>query len=232
MLAREFGGDAEQYLHGSKGPAFVERSQHFTALGDSLTPCRFVSEGRWGKRVNDRSRDAINHATGWDLSTDDVETIGERVYTLERPINVQRGVARRETDSLPYRMTHEPVPDGPSAGMYWPPTNWTGCSTTTTTCAGGTMMASPRRRGSIGSTCRLRWTRRGRITAVGSDGRCRLPGRESREQVGHRDGALATRPRADDDRHAVFGADVQHRVEQVCERPDRLRVVGVRVKHL
>lgn len=100
---------------------FAARSQHFTALGDSLTQCRFVSEGGWGKRVNDRYRDAINAATGWNLSTADVEAIGERIYNLERAINVERGVASRETDTLPYRVLHEPIPDGPSQGMHCPP---------------------------------------------------------------------------------------------------------------
>jgi len=102
-------------------PEFAARTQHFTALGDSLTQCRFVSEGGWGKRVTDRYRDAINAATGWDLSTDDVERIGERIYNLERLINVERGVARRETDTLSHRVMHEPIPEGPSEGMYCPP---------------------------------------------------------------------------------------------------------------
>ncbi|WP_251329559.1 aldehyde ferredoxin oxidoreductase family protein [Haloplanus pelagicus] len=102
-------------------PEFAARIQHFTALGDSLTQCRFVSEGGWDKRVTDRYRDAINAATGWDLSTDDVERIGERIYNLERLINVDRGVARRETDTLSHRVMHEPIPDGPAQGMYCPP---------------------------------------------------------------------------------------------------------------
>jgi aldehyde:ferredoxin oxidoreductase len=113
-------GSEEPYTP-ENSPAFAARSQHFTALGDSLTQCRFVSEGGWGTRINHRYRDAINHATGWSLSTDEVEAIGERVYTLERLVNVQRGVASRETDTLPYRVTHEPIPDGPAAGMYCPP---------------------------------------------------------------------------------------------------------------
>ena len=102
-------------------PEFAARTQHFTALGDSLTQCRFVSEAGWGKRVTDRYRDAINAATGWDLSTDAVERIGERIYNLERLINVERGVARRETDTLSHRVMHEPIPEGPSEGMYCPP---------------------------------------------------------------------------------------------------------------
>jgi aldehyde:ferredoxin oxidoreductase len=102
-------------------PTFAARIQHFTALGDSLTQCRFVSEGGWGARVNEQYTEAINLATGWDLSVDEVERIGERVYNLERLINVARGVADREADTLPHRVMQEPIPDGPAQGMYCPP---------------------------------------------------------------------------------------------------------------
>ncbi|MFC6835508.1 aldehyde ferredoxin oxidoreductase family protein [Halomarina ordinaria] len=116
---RQYGGEHDETTEGT--PEFAARSQHYTALGDSLTQCRFVSEGGWGKEVNENYRDALSLATGWDLSVDDVEEIGERVYNLERLINVRRGVARRETDTLSHRVTHEPIPDGPSEGMYCPP---------------------------------------------------------------------------------------------------------------
>jgi len=100
---------------------FAARSQHFTALGDSLTQCRFVSEAGWGPRVNERYRDALQFATGWDLSIEAVERVGERIYNLERLVNVRRGIASRATDTLPYRVTHEPIPEGPAEGMYCPP---------------------------------------------------------------------------------------------------------------
>ncbi|WP_248897787.1 aldehyde ferredoxin oxidoreductase family protein [Haloplanus halobius] len=115
----QYEGEHSETTEGT--PAFAARTQHFTALGDSLTQCRFVSEAGWGKRVTDRYRDAINAATGWDLSTDEVERIGERVYNLERLINVERGVASRETDTLSHRVLHEPIPEGPAEGMYCPP---------------------------------------------------------------------------------------------------------------
>ena len=115
----QYDGEHAETTEGT--PAFAARTQHFTALGDSLTQCRFVSEGGYDKRVTDRYRDAINAATGWELSTDEVERIGERIYNLERLINVERGVARRETDTLSHRVMHEPIPDGPAEGMYCPP---------------------------------------------------------------------------------------------------------------
>jgi aldehyde:ferredoxin oxidoreductase len=116
---RQYAGEYDETTEGT--PEFAARSQHFTALGDSLTQCRFVSEGGWGKAINDRYRDAINAATGWDLTTEEVEAVGERIYNVERLINVERGIASRETDTLPHRVMHEPIPDGPHEGMYCPP---------------------------------------------------------------------------------------------------------------
>ncbi len=117
---RQYAGEHDETTEGTA--TFAARSQHFTALGDSLTQCRFVSEAGWGTHVNERYRDAIALATGWDdLTVDEVEAIGERIYTLERAINVERGVADRESDTLSYRVMHEPIPEGPAEGMYCPP---------------------------------------------------------------------------------------------------------------
>jgi aldehyde:ferredoxin oxidoreductase len=115
----QYDGNHDETTEGT--PEFAARTQHFTALGDSLTQCRFVSEAGWGARINERYAEAIGLATGWELSKEDAEAIGERIYNVERLINAARGVASRETDTLPYRTMHEPIPDGPSEGMYCPP---------------------------------------------------------------------------------------------------------------
>jgi aldehyde:ferredoxin oxidoreductase len=115
---RQYEGVHDETSDGT--PEFAARSQHYTALGDSLTQCRFVSEGGWGKQINENYRDAINAATGWDLTLEEVERIGERIYNLERVINVERGIASRDTDTLSYRVMNEPIPDGPAEGMYCP----------------------------------------------------------------------------------------------------------------
>ena len=115
----QYDGHHDETTEGT--PEFAARIQHFTALGDSLTQCRFVSEGGWGTEVNENYTEAINLATGWDLSVEAVERIGERIYNLERLINVSRGVADREADTLPYRVMNEPIPEGPAEGMYCPP---------------------------------------------------------------------------------------------------------------
>lgn len=101
-------------------PEFAVQNQHFTAVGDSLTQCRFVSERGFGGMLNEYYPRMINAVTGWQLSLQDVERIGERIWNLERAFNVREGV-RHNHDVLPYRVMHEPVPEGMHKGMHCPP---------------------------------------------------------------------------------------------------------------
>jgi aldehyde:ferredoxin oxidoreductase len=101
-------------------PEFAVRSQHFTALDDSLVLCRFTSERGFGLYVEEPYARMVQAVTGWDVTAAELEQIGERVINLERLFNVREGV-RRPDDALPWRVMHEPIPDGPSAGMYCPP---------------------------------------------------------------------------------------------------------------
>ncbi len=101
--------------------AWAIRSQDFTAVDDSLVLCRFTSErGGYGMYLNESYVRMINAATGWDLDLPELERIGERICTLERAFNVREGVSRKD-DTLPWRVQHEPIPDGPSKGTFCPP---------------------------------------------------------------------------------------------------------------
>ncbi len=101
-------------------PAFAIRSQHFTAVGDSLVLCRFTSERGFGLFLGEPYAAMVRAITGWDVTVEELERIGERIVNLERLFNVREGV-RRADDVLPWKVMHEPIPDGPSAGMYCPP---------------------------------------------------------------------------------------------------------------
>ncbi len=108
-----FEGQAERCFH----------SQNNTAFGDSLVICRFIQErgfgSGFGSVMTDSIQEVIRLVTGWDMDMDEVRTIGERIYNLERLINVTRGVDR-SADTPPYRVMHEPIGDGPSKGRYCP----------------------------------------------------------------------------------------------------------------
>jgi aldehyde:ferredoxin oxidoreductase len=103
-------------VHPAGQPEYAVQTQNFTALGDSLTQCRFVSERGYGMTITDTYTEMIRAVTGWNLTTEDVEGIGERICNLERAFNVREGVSRKE-DILPYRVMEEPVPEGPHEGM-------------------------------------------------------------------------------------------------------------------
>ncbi|HET7344063.1 MAG TPA: aldehyde ferredoxin oxidoreductase family protein [Methylomirabilota bacterium] len=101
-------------------PAFAARSQHFTAVGDSLVLCRFTSERGFGLFVDEPYARMVRAITGWDMGAAELERVGERIVNLERLFNVREGV-RRVHDVLPWKVMHEPIPEGPSAGMHCPP---------------------------------------------------------------------------------------------------------------
>jgi aldehyde:ferredoxin oxidoreductase len=99
---------------------YAMRSQHYTAVGDSLVLCRFTGERGFGMLLNDEFAKMVNGVTGFGLSTEELEHIGARIVNLERAFNVREGV-RRKDDLLPHRVMHEPIPFGPSKGRYCPP---------------------------------------------------------------------------------------------------------------
>jgi aldehyde:ferredoxin oxidoreductase len=106
-------------------PAFAARSQHFTAVGDSLVLCRFTSERGFGLFVGEPYAAMVRAVTGFDVDVGELERVGERIINLERLFNVREGV-RRAQDVLPWKVMHEPIPEGPSAGAYCPPEELSG----------------------------------------------------------------------------------------------------------
>jgi aldehyde:ferredoxin oxidoreductase len=101
-------------------PEFAVRSQHFTAVDDSLVLCRFTSERGFGLFVDEPYARMLAAVTGWHVTAEELERTGERIVNAERLFNVREGVRRRD-DALPWRVMHEPIPEGPSSGMHCPP---------------------------------------------------------------------------------------------------------------
>jgi aldehyde:ferredoxin oxidoreductase len=98
-------------------PQFTFRNNAFTAVGDSLVLCRFIAARGIGTPLNEDMVRLVHAVTGWSLKLEELEKIGERIYTLERLINVRRGVSRKD-DTLPLRVMSEPIPDGPVKGRF------------------------------------------------------------------------------------------------------------------
>lgn len=101
-------------------PQLIFRNNAFTAVGDSLVLCRFIAERGMGTPLNEDMVRLVNAVTGWNMRLQELERIGERIYNLERLIQVGRGISRKD-DTLPYRVMSEPIPHGPVKGRFCAP---------------------------------------------------------------------------------------------------------------
>ena len=90
---------------------WVKTFQDLTSVIDSAGLCLFTSFAL----VADDYTDLINAATGYDMTPEEVLTIGERIWNLERIFNIEAGLDPKD-DTLPKRFLEEPLPDGPQKG--------------------------------------------------------------------------------------------------------------------
>jgi aldehyde:ferredoxin oxidoreductase len=85
--------------------------QDLNAVLDSLVACKFasfaVNESYWARM--------LSAATGLEYEPQDLVRLGERIWNIERLFNMAAGFTR-DDDSLPPRLTEEPVKAGPSEG--------------------------------------------------------------------------------------------------------------------
>ncbi len=95
--------------------AMVARLQDYAGLFNSLKVCQFIMPGTLGRDLVSY----LNLTTGWDVTLEELLTIGERASNLKRMYNVRLGQSRRN-DTLPRRIREERLPDG-GAGNYLPP---------------------------------------------------------------------------------------------------------------
>lgn len=95
-------------------PLMVMDSENFAALVDSLVICKFVTHWPPVFYFKDVA-EALTYATGIRYTEEDVRTIGERIYLLERAFNLREGLSSKD-DRLPERLLKEPAPAGPSKG--------------------------------------------------------------------------------------------------------------------
>jgi aldehyde:ferredoxin oxidoreductase len=88
--------------------------QDVCAATDALGLCKFpVFFGGIGLEL---IAGLYSAATGWETSVDDMMTMGERIWTLQRIFNTRMGVTRKD-DTLPDRFLKEPLPDGAAKGQ-------------------------------------------------------------------------------------------------------------------
>lgn len=84
------------------------RQQAWRSLYNAINLCQFQNPGVG------RLLAALNGATGWGLETQDLMTLGKRIVTLKRLLNLRRGLTRAD-DRLPDLLL-KPLDDGGTEG--------------------------------------------------------------------------------------------------------------------
>ena len=100
-------------------PEYAMGTQHTTTLQDSMCVCR-MTEGIYGLwEITNEHLNTVNVVTGMGLTLEEITKCAERIVNLERAFNCREGFDR-EMDILSPRFMTEPIPEGPSKGMYYP----------------------------------------------------------------------------------------------------------------
>jgi aldehyde:ferredoxin oxidoreductase len=97
-------------------PRMVVWHENFGAIVDSAEMCKYTCFSAYAVKPEDMVL-FINSTTGWELNSEDLLEIGERIYNLERLFNLREGIGK-EADTLPKRFLKEPLPEGPGKGQY------------------------------------------------------------------------------------------------------------------
>ncbi|MDO5338045.1 MAG: aldehyde ferredoxin oxidoreductase family protein [Eubacteriales bacterium] len=97
----------------TEGKAFWAKTfQDLTAVIDSMGNCLFTSFALGAPQY----AALLNAATGTNYSPQELLTVGDRIYNIERMFNKAAGM-KPEDDRLPKRLSEEPISDGPSKGQ-------------------------------------------------------------------------------------------------------------------
>jgi len=91
---------------------WVKTFQDFTSVVNSTVNCLFTT---FALGAGDYAK-LLSAVTGWSLTEDEIMLIGERIYNLERLIMSKYGFTDKD-DTLPPRLTSEPMPEGPVKGQ-------------------------------------------------------------------------------------------------------------------
>ena len=86
--------------------------QDVTAFVDSTGICLFTTFGIGAEDIYPM----LEHATGGGYTLEECLKIGERIWNLERLFNLKAGLSGKD-DTLPPRILHEGIPEGPAKGM-------------------------------------------------------------------------------------------------------------------
>ena len=92
----------------------VKWGEDYCAVLDSVGICKFPAVDIY-KEMPEHVTEMLNAATGWNLCSDELLSIGERIIHVEKAYNTRLGLNRND-DMLPERFVKEPITSGPARG--------------------------------------------------------------------------------------------------------------------
>jgi len=94
----------------------IANLENLMALYDALGICKFQR----GFYLLENVPQLVKVVTGLDMTETELLMVGERVHTLKKLFNLREGFGRKD-DTLPPRLTSEPIPEGAAKGSYIKP---------------------------------------------------------------------------------------------------------------
>ena len=117
VMKKIYGGPVSNQFSSYSGKGrMVWWHEVFNAVSDALGFCRFLTvfSSPHAPQYQHFSK-LIALSTGLTFTPKELNTIGERIYTLERMMLTKDGISRKD-DTLPKRYFEEPIPEGPAQG--------------------------------------------------------------------------------------------------------------------
>jgi aldehyde:ferredoxin oxidoreductase len=93
---------------------FAYKTQCFYSLMDSLNVCHFVYGPSWQLYGPSQLVELVKAVTGWDVTLDELITVGERRVNMMRTFNAREGMGQ-DDDVIPKKLM-KPFKRGPTEG--------------------------------------------------------------------------------------------------------------------
>jgi aldehyde:ferredoxin oxidoreductase len=115
---KEIGLGAPQPVHSltPEKVRFAYLTEVFYSMMDTLDLCQFVYGPTWCLYGPKETAEMTRAVTGWDVSVEELMTVGKRRLNLLRTFNAREGLSRKD-DQLPKKFFKPLAGTGPTAGM-------------------------------------------------------------------------------------------------------------------
>ena len=94
---------------------FARKTQHMHSMLDSVNLCQFACGPSWQLYGPDEIMKIVRAVTGWNVTLEELLTVGERRLSMMRAFNAREGI-NRDQDKLPEKFFREGLQGGPSDG--------------------------------------------------------------------------------------------------------------------